>query len=228
MPKYYPVFINIEGSWVLVVGGGEVALRKIETLLDHGAYVNVVSRRLHPDLASMLAEGKIRLVGKEFTPSHLDGMRLVIAATDEIETNRTVSAEARRRNVPVNAVDQPSDCTFIVPAVLRRGPLTIAVSTSGNSPALASKIRKQLEMKFGMEYAVYLDLMGRIRKDLLERKATSEENKRIFHELIEGGLLEAVRSGNCEQVKNELRRVLPSGMDIETLSSIFFHSSDST
>jgi precorrin-2 dehydrogenase / sirohydrochlorin ferrochelatase len=226
MPKYYPIFVDIEKSEVLVVGGGSVALRKIETLLEHGAHVNVLSRKLHPALEALLSEGRIRLLGSEFTPSHLDGMRMVIAATDDKETNRRVSTAAREAGLPINAVDQPSDCTFIVPAVVRRGALTIAVSTSGNSPALAAKIRRQLETKFGVEYESYLALLGCVRKHLLRLEATSEENSRIFHELVEGGLLEAVRSGDREQVKEELRRVLPAGLDIEALCTTVLHSAD--
>jgi precorrin-2 dehydrogenase / sirohydrochlorin ferrochelatase len=217
MPKYYPIFIDIEGAEVLVVGGGTVALRKIETLLDNGARVNVITKKLHPDLEALLSKGGIRLLRAEFDPSCLDGMRLVIAATDDKETNRRVSSAARERELPVNAVDQPSDCTFIVPAVVHRGALTIAVSTSGNSPALASKIRKRLEGEFGREYETYIALLGTIRKDLLRLQATPEENSRIFHELVEGGLLEAIRSCDAETLKKELRRVLPPGINIESL-----------
>jgi precorrin-2 dehydrogenase/sirohydrochlorin ferrochelatase len=123
-------------------------------------------------------------------------------------------------------VDQPSDCTFIVPAVVHRGDLTIAVSTSGNSPALASKIRRRLEKEFGREYETYITFLGSIRKHLLGFQATSEENSRIFHELVEGGLLEAIRSGNGQKVEEELRRVLPAGIDIESLCGQVFGSAD--
>jgi len=226
MRKYYPIFIDIEGAQVLVVGGGTVALRKIETLLDHGAKVNVLTKTLHPDLEVLLSKGSIRWLGSKFDPCHLDGMRLVIAATDDKETNRRVSTAAREREIPVNAVDQPSDCTFIVPAVVHRGALTIAVSTSGNSPALASKIRRRLEGEFGREYGTYIALLGGIRKHLLQLGATPEENSRIFHELVDGGLLEAIRSGDGEKVENELRRVLPPGMEIESLCEKVFDSAD--
>ncbi len=224
MPKYYPIFIDIEGAEVLVVGGGTVALRKTETLLDHGARVNVITTRLHPELEVMLSEGKIRLLGSKFDPSHLDGMRLVIAATDDKETNRMVSAAARERELPVNAVDQPSDCTFIVPAVVHRGALTIAVSTSGNSPALASKIRKRLEGEFGREYEIYIALLGSIRNHLLRLEAKPQENSRIFHELVEGELFEAIQSRDGKKLKEELRRVLPPCVDIEPLYAKVFGS----
>jgi precorrin-2 dehydrogenase/sirohydrochlorin ferrochelatase len=226
MPKYYPIFIDIEGAQVLVVGGGTVAFRKIETLLDHGARVNVVTKKLHPGLEALVSKDRIRLLGSKFEPSHLDGMRLVIAATDDKETNREVSAAARERELPVNAVDQPPDCTFIVPAVVRRGALTIAVSTSGNSPALASKIRRRLEGEFGREYETYIALLGSIRTHLLQLQATPEENSRIFHELVEGGLLEAIRRDDRENVKTELRRVLPAGVDIEPLCAKVLGSAD--
>lgn len=226
MAKYYPIFIDIEGAEVLVVGGGTVALRKIETLLDHGARVNIITKKLHPDLEALLSKGGIRLLGSTFDPAHLDGMRLVIAATDDKETNRRVSAAARERELPVNAVDQPSDCTFIVPAVVHRGALTIAVSTSGNSPALASKIRRRLEGEFGREYEAYIALLGTIRKHLLRLEATPEENSRIFHELVEGGVLDAIRACDGETLKRELHRVLPPGIDIESLCTKVFGTVD--
>ena len=217
MAGYYPIFMDMEGADVLVVGGGAVAHRKIEALLECGARVRVVGRKLHPGLERLLAGGRLRLIGAEFRPSHLDGARLVIAATDDREANRRVSLAARERNLPVNAVDQPADCTFIVPAVVRRGPLTIAVSTSGNSPALASRIRRQIETSFGQEYEIYLSILGRIRRRLLQLDLAPEDNGRIFHELVEGRLLEAIRENDRERVELELRRVLPPEIEIEPL-----------
>lgn len=226
MTNYYPIFVDMDGAEVLVVGGGAVAHRKIETLLEYGAVVNVVSRKLHPALKLLLAEGKLRMLGSEFESSQLNGIRMVIAATDDKETNRKVSAAARERGLLVNAVDQPADCSFIVPAIVRRGALTIAVSTSGNSPALAARIRKQIEKSFGQEYETYLALLGRVRRVLLKLELTPEENTRIFHELVEGGLHEALKAGDRRQVENELRRVLPPDIDVDHLCIPFFQSPD--
>jgi precorrin-2 dehydrogenase / sirohydrochlorin ferrochelatase len=228
MANYYPIFVDMQSTPVLVVGGGTVARRKIETLLEHGADVSVVSRKLHPALEIFLAQGKVRLLGSEFAPSQLDGIRMVIAATDDKETNSNVSAAARERGLLVNAVDQPADCTFIVPAIVRRGALTIAVSTSGNSPALASKIRKQMEQSFGWEYENYLNILGRVRRYLLQLDLIPEESGKIFHDLVEGRLLDAVRAGDMRRVEEELRRVLPSDIDIKTLCAPITRSSDST
>ena len=227
MTNYYPIFVDMEGAEVLVVGGGAVAHRKIENLLEYGAAVSVVSRKLHPDLKLLLAEGRLKMLGSEFVPSHLEGMRLVIAATDDRDTNRKVSAAARARGLLINAVDQPADCTFIVPAVVRRGALTIAISTSGNSPALAAGIRRQIEKSFGQEYEIYLGILGRVRRYLLRLELTPEENSRIFHELVEGGLLEAVRAVDSTRVERELRRALPPGIDIDPLYKSFFRPVDS-
>lgn len=224
MTNYYPIFVDMDGTEVLVVGGGAVARRKIENLLEYGAVVNVVSRKLHPALKPLLAEGKFKILGSEFEPSQLNDVRMVIAATDDKETNRKVSAAARQRGLLVNAVDQPADCSFIVPAVVRRGALTIAVSTSGHSPALASRIRKQIEKGFGQEYEIYLALLGRVRRLLLKLELTSDENSRMFHELVEGRLLEALKAGDREQVEDELRRVLPRDMDIDYLCGPLFRS----
>lgn len=228
MPKYYPVFIHMEGAGVLVVGGGAVARRKIETLLRYGATVNVVSRELDNSLKLLLERGKINLLGPEFHPDHLDGMRLVIAATDDKKTNREVSLAARKKGLLVNAVDQPDDCTFIVPAIVTRGALTIAVSTSGNSPALAACIRKQVERSYGDEYEPYLSILGRARQCLLGLGLTTEENGKIFHELVEGDLLDAVRSRDRRTVEEELRRVLPPEIDIPAICNACLEPAESS
>ena len=147
--KYFPVFLDIMGKKVLVVGGGKVAQRKIEMLLSFGSDICIVSKELTALLQRKVEDGTIRLLGEEFHEDDLAGMSLVIAATDDQALNRRVSLKARERGLMVNAVDQPSDCDFIVPSMVRRGDLLIAISTSGKSPALAKRIRQRLERTFG-------------------------------------------------------------------------------
>jgi precorrin-2 dehydrogenase/sirohydrochlorin ferrochelatase len=124
---------------------------------------------------------------------HLEGAVLVIAATDDAGANRRVGAACRARGIPVNAVDQPEDCTFIVPAVVRRGDLLLAVSTSGRSPALARAVREELEARFGPEYADFLALMGSVREEVLARGREQKENQALFQSLVQSELLDAVR-----------------------------------
>lgn len=205
---YYPILMDLEGERVLVVGGGRVAERKVQSLLDFGARVDVVSHALSPALEALEGEGRVRLVGREFLEPHLDGALLVIAATDDKEANRRISASARRRGIPVNAVDQPEDCTFIVPAVVRRGDLLLAVSTSGRSPALAKRLRKDLEKRYGPEYGAFLTLMGRVRREILAQGRPQGENSETFHAIVHSELLDAIRSEDWASSAAILTRIL--------------------
>jgi precorrin-2 dehydrogenase/sirohydrochlorin ferrochelatase len=205
---YYPILMDLEGRRVLVVGGGGVAERKVRTLLEFGARVDVVSRALTPALEAQSGEGRVQWVGREFEPSHLEGAALVIAATDDAGANRRVGAACRERGIPVNAVDQPEDCTFIVPAVVRRGDLLLAVSTSGRSPALARAVREELEARFGPEYADFLSLMGSVREEVLARGRDQKQNQDLFQALVRSELLDAVRREDWSSAAAILTEIL--------------------
>ena len=205
---YYPILMDLEGKRVLVVGGGGVAERKVRTLLEFGARVDVVSLDLSPALRGLSEEGRVQWAGREFEPSHLKGATLVIAATDDAEANRRVSAACRKQGIPVNAVDQPADCTFIVPAVVRRGDLLLAVSTSGRSPALARSVRKELETRFGPEYADFLALMGSVREEVLAGGRDQKTNQAVFESLVQSNLLDAVRRKDWSSAAGILTKIL--------------------
>jgi precorrin-2 dehydrogenase/sirohydrochlorin ferrochelatase len=207
--SYYPILIQLDGKKVIVVGGGTVAERKIETLLEHGAEVRVVSRGLTPQLRKYSDEGKIGLLGQEFNEDCLEEAFLVIAATDDPGLNHQVSEKAKEKGLLVNAVDQPSDCNFILPSILRRGDLLVAVSTSGKSPALAKKVREALEERFGDEYGSFLVLMGRLREEILSQGLSQEENRRIFHELVNSPILEAMGRKDWDGVAEILNGIIP-------------------
>ncbi|MFH1169067.1 MAG: bifunctional precorrin-2 dehydrogenase/sirohydrochlorin ferrochelatase [Chloroflexota bacterium] len=162
---YYPVFLNISRRRCLVVGGGQVALRKARALLDCGADVTVVSPDLCPELAQLAESGQMRVINREYRRGDLEGMFLAVAATDDTAANRAVAEEARRSAVLVNAVDDAAVSDFIVPSCLRRGDITIAVSTAGRSPALARKLRTRLEEEFGPEYAALAVLIDEVRAE---------------------------------------------------------------
>ena len=215
--SYYPVFLQLEGMTALVVGGGGVARRKVETLLAFGANVSIVSRELAPELKRLIDNGEIRFLGGEMEDRFFDDVSLVIAATDDAGLNHQVSEGARSRGLLVNAVDQPADCTFIVPSIVRKGDLMIAISTSGKSPALSKKIRKRLEAQFGDEYADFLSLMAGLRKGLLTMGLPQPENSRMFHEIVESGIIEALARGDRETVAATLKQILPAGMDIQPI-----------
>ncbi len=195
-----------------------MALRKAEGLLNAGAHVTVVSPEFSEGFSG-LEESSARLetIRRSYSTADLDGKFLVIGATDNSELNRKISRDAESRNMLCNIADVPEACNFILPSVLRRGDLMIAISTSGKSPAFARHLRKQLEKQFGEEYTVFLRLMGAVRKKLLAQKHAPEEHKPIFQALISGGLPAMIREGKTEQADKLLENVLGEGFDYKSL-----------
>ncbi|MBI2849635.1 MAG: bifunctional precorrin-2 dehydrogenase/sirohydrochlorin ferrochelatase [Chloroflexi bacterium] len=169
---YYPVFLNLKDKKCVVIGGGPVALRKAVTLLESGAKVTVVSPELCPELASLAEKGEIEFVPREYRKGDLKGVFVAIAATDSSIINGKVAAEARAKSVLVNVVDDAGNSDFIAPSIIRRGEITIAISTSGQSPALARKLRTVLEKEFGEEYARLGRLIGEVRAEVRKQKIT--------------------------------------------------------
>ena len=149
MQKYYPINLDVRNRDCLVVGGGAVGARKVGTLLECGARVTVISPETVPEIDRLFNAGKIDLKRRGFSPSDLAGQFLVIGATDDVTLNRQISAEAEKRQMLCNIADFPEGCNFILPAIVRRGDLLIAISTSGNSPAFARTLRKQIGSAYG-------------------------------------------------------------------------------
>jgi precorrin-2 dehydrogenase/sirohydrochlorin ferrochelatase len=215
--RYYPIFLKIEGRAVLVVGGGEVGARKVETLLRCGARVGVVSPALVPWLEEKVREGTVELVGSEYDERQLHGRSLVIAATGEGELNSKIARDAERRDLLCNVVDFPSEGNFIVPALMRRGSLTLAISTDGQSPALARKIREDLEERYGEEYADLLHLLGAVRVRLLSASKDSRLNKERFERLVRSPLVDLVRRRDRDGIERMLREILGQGYSLKEL-----------
>lgn len=159
MSNYYPVFMDIGQQSVLVVGGGTIAWRKVETLLEYGAIVHIVSPRLIPELLALVDNQKCLWAQKEYSGGDIEGAVLVFSCTEKEEVNAQVALDAKRAFKPVNVVDDPAKCSFIVPSILQRGDLSIAVSTGGSSPIVARQIREELEQNYGEEYSDYLALL---------------------------------------------------------------------
>jgi precorrin-2 dehydrogenase/sirohydrochlorin ferrochelatase len=206
--KTYPIFAIIENKPCLVVGGGAVGERKVADLMAAGALVTVVSRTLTPELAALAERGEITYLPEAFTEGMVEGMALVMAATDDPEVNAAVSAAAQTRAIWVNVADEPQHCTFIVPAQVRRGELTLAISTGGASPALARQLREELEQHFGPEYGPYLDLLQRVRTRLLTERRAHPDNGPLFHRLVRSPLKEAVAQGDRARVLHLLQEAL--------------------
>jgi siroheme synthase-like protein len=203
VPKYYPIFLNIKGRRCVVVGGGEVALRKVRSLLEHGAEVEVISPELCAELAQLAQSGEIRAHTREYQAGDLENAFIAIAATDRAEVNQEVAAAAHREGVLVNVVDDAESSDFIAPSYLHRGGVTIAISTAGMSPALARKIRTKLEEEVGEEYAKLARLIAEVRAEVKRQGiATSGD---IWQEALDlDRLLELVRKGEEKKAKDAL------------------------
>jgi siroheme synthase-like protein len=166
---YYPVFLEMKDRPCVVVGGGTVAERKVEGLLAADAQVTVISPTLTPALAALKKEGRVRHVARPYREGDLEGYELAVAATDDGAPNAEVAAEGRRRRVWVNAVDDPPNCDFILPSVIRRGDIVIAASTGGASPALARRLREELEAFLSEDYGPLAELLQEVRQELRSR-----------------------------------------------------------
>lgn len=214
----YPIMLDMAGMTALVVGGGKVGLRKVESLLDAGAQALVVSIEFERELLDLEKDGKIRIETGPFQEDIFDrnpGIKLVYGATNHRPTNVRVYEEATRRGVPCNIVDTPDLCSFIVPAIVRSGDVVIAISTGGASPALAKRIRKDLQKLIGPEYGKMALVMSRLRARALKLGKGHDENKKLFTAVVESDLMEHLRTGNMEEAKNTLRRFTTDETDLE-------------
>ena len=215
--QYYPVSLDIKNRKCLVVGGGGVGTRKVATLLDCGAKVTVVSPDVSGQLLALANNGSIVLEKRSYRKTDLDGMFLVIGTTDDEELNRQISVDAEKLNMLCNIADRPKVCNFILPSIVNRGDLTISISTSGKSPALAKRLRIELEEQFGNEYAELLRLMGAIRKKLLSQKHEPEAHKHLFEQLISRGLLDMIRGNRKSEIDSLLCEVLGERFEFDSL-----------
>ena len=207
---FLPVFLNLKQRPCSVIGGGEVASRKVSLLLEAGARVTLYSPSLCETIRRWVSEGKLRHVAKGFSDEMLDGCALAIAATDDISVNRRVSEAAKVRGIPVNVVDQPELCTFIMPSIIDRSPVMIAVSTGGSSPVLARLIRARLEALIPAGYGRLAKLVVKCR-DLVKQRFTHPPRRRQFwEEVLQGPIAELVYSGQDDAAEKALLKRIES------------------
>jgi len=213
---FLPIFMNIRGQRCLVVGGGDVAERKVALLRQAGAAVTLVSPELTDDLKAMADGGELEYRQGVFAESDLDGVALVIAATDDEQVNRSVSELAGQRQVPVNVVDNPELCSFIVPSIIDRTPVQIAVSTGGASPVLARLLRARLESAIPSAYGRLASMVESFR-DKVKARFTEVNARRIFWEgVLQGRVAELVFAGKDEDAEQELTQAVEQGMSGDT------------
>ncbi len=222
----YPINLKIENSLCLVVGGGAVAFRKIRGLLQVDAKVRVISPELMPDLRLLADSGAVEWFERPFVEGDLEGVSLVFAATNNRNVQILVQEEARKNKVLLNSADAPVESDFHVPAHFRRGPMIVTVSTGGGSPALAKKLRKQLENEIVPEYQGVVELMGMIREGVITLSDDQAVSGAIFRSLLEGNLVEYVLEKNWFDLQMLLLQKLPEELDSVTLMKTFLERQD--
>jgi len=208
MSNLFPINLNLRDSKCLVIGGGRIAERKVESLLSCGAKITLVSPKITQNLENLVEKGAIKFINRQYTDGYLDSCFLVIVATDNQELNHKVANDCLLRNILVNVVDDPKMCNFTVPSVLRRGSLCIAVSTDGKSPTLAKKIREELEEHFGFEYAEFLELMGNIRDQVMKDFPDEEKRRMIFECLVRSDILDLIKKGDKDSVSKQINQCI--------------------
>jgi precorrin-2 dehydrogenase / sirohydrochlorin ferrochelatase len=205
--RYCPLFVSLQGRVCLVVGGGQVAERKIRTMLPYGPSIRLVSRTLTAWLQEQCEQELIVHTGSQYHHRQLDGVHLVFAATDNPALNIQVATDAQERHIWCNMATDPQMGSMVVPATVEQGPLTIAISTAGLSPSAARQIRQVLEQQFGPEWAPYLILLGSIRSAIQRKNLGTDENQRMFREIVQLPLLEWLREGRQEAALEALNRL---------------------
>ncbi|MDM8536625.1 bifunctional precorrin-2 dehydrogenase/sirohydrochlorin ferrochelatase [Desulfobacterales bacterium HSG17] len=218
--KYYPINLDVRNKNCLVVGGGTVGTRKVLTLLQCRAVVTIISPEVTEKLDELALSGSVKLINRGYASKDLQGMFLVISASDNNKVNQLVYEDAAALNILCNIADIPDACNFTLPSVISRGDLTISVSTSGKSPALSRKLRIDLEKIFGKEYSESLKLMGAIRTKLLKQSHAPDSHRHLFRKLLDKGLIEMIKNGDTQAVNDLLFAVFGKGYTCETLMKI--------
>ncbi len=213
----YPVNLNISNKLCLVVGGGAVALRKTRSLLSCGAKIRIISPEIHTELQLLARNKAVEWFARGFVEGDLNGAFLAFAATDDHEVQELVAKEAARYSVLLNSADDPTNSQFHVPAHFRRGKMLVTVSTGGSSPALAKKIRQQLENELDPEYEIVVDLFTLLREKVVGPEGDSAANGELFGRLLQRGIVEMILEANWFELQMMLLRELPESAEPVTL-----------
>ncbi len=210
MAHLYPIYLHLAGKRCLVVGGGKVAERKIATLLEYEADVQVISPEVTGCITNWAAQDLIGWRQGEFHQEDLEGAFLVFIATGDGRVNQNVTDLCRSRGILVNAVDDPPNCDFYVPSILRRGSLCLAVSTEGKSPLLAAKLRRDLEALIPVEYGEWVEILGSLRAEIKNSTLDLQAKKQVLEALVYSDILELLREGKKEEVEERIGECMSS------------------
>lgn len=199
MKKYYPIMLDVSNRQCVVVGGGEVAERKASSLLDYGAKVTVISPNITEGLGDCYKKDQIKWLKRPYLTGDLKGFSLAFVATDDSEVNKICFEEAKREGILINIVDQPKMCEFIVPAIINKGALTVAVSTDGKSPMLAKKIKEEIEALLEYISEEYLEALGEIRSIILKEVHDINKRKKLFTKMVNSDLPKTSSPGESKK-----------------------------
>ena len=202
--KTYPLMLNIQGRQAVVVGGGSIGVRKVQSLLEAGAKVRLVA----PQVADAAGLERAEVIQAPYEPRHLAGAALVFACTDSRELNSRIARDARSAGAWVNAADQPEDCDFFVPAVVSDGPVQIAIGTGGSSPALAAALKKAVASALPPQVGPFAEALAQVRDELQAAEGDTQVRCRVLRRLIEQDALEAFRAGGREALAELAQRLL--------------------
>ena len=208
MSHLYPIYLNLDSKRCLVVGGGKVAERKVATLLEYEANVLLVSPDVTPVIDSWATQNLIIWRRGDFQPEDLDNIFLVFIATGDNDVNKSITTLCREKGILVNAVDDPPNCDFYVPSILRRNSLCIAISTEGKSPLLAAKLRRELESIVTAEYGEWVEMLGRLREDIKKSNLDINERRKLFETLVYSDILELLKEGRNEKIEERIAQCM--------------------
>src|SRR6266508_2881292 len=208
MNTYYPVYIQLREQPCVVIGGGKIAEGKVDGLLEAEAKVTVISPDLTPRLHDLVNQKQITHLARTYQPGDLTGAFMVICATDRADINHQVWQEASANRQLVNVVDDTPRCNFIAPSILRKGDLTIAISTSGKAPALAVRLKERLQREIGPEYERFLELARALREPLAQHIPDFETRKALWYELVDSEILDVLARGDETSAREIISRVV--------------------
>jgi siroheme synthase-like protein len=196
MTTYYPIYLQLHEQPCVVIGGGKIAEGKVDGLLAAGATVKVISPDITPHLTDLVEQNRIAYISRAYQHGDLAGAFMVICATDQTEINHQVWQEASANGQLVNVVDDTPRCNFIAPAILRKGDLTIAISTAGKAPALAVRLKERLQEQIGSEYERFLEISGQLREPLARHVPDFETRKALWYQIVDSEALDLLARGD--------------------------------
>jgi len=208
MAKYYPVMLNIENKECVIIGGGDIAYRKILELIEYGASIKLVSPSINEDIKSLVDNKSINYIDDKYDKAYVENAYIVVASTNDSRVNNQIFVDCTDKKILVNVVDDPKNCSFIVPSKIRRGDLTISISTNGKSPTLSRSIREELEKKYDEHYETFLNILGDARQEVMVKVKDYSKKKEIFNAIMKEDYLTKLKLFGEDVVREEINEYL--------------------